>query len=129
MDAKTVLVVDDEEDSRDICTTLLRHYGYHVLQATDGEYAVQLAREQRPDLILMDLMLPKLDGWSAGEWIKRDPQTADIPIIALTVHFSEADQARARASGFDSYLIKPCEPNRVLEEVQQLIGQATAEGP
>ncbi len=125
MDAKTVLVVDDEEDSRDICRAILENHGYQVLQAIDGEYAVRLAREHHPDLILMDLMLPKLTGWSAGEWIKRDPETADIPVVALTVRAAEADRERARVSGFDSYLAKPCSPGRVLAEVKRLIGPAT----
>ncbi len=126
MNAKTVLVVEDEEDSRNIYATLLRYHGYQVLEAMDGEHGVRLAREQHPDLILMDLRLPRLNGWSAAEWIKREPETTHIPIIALTVHASAADQERAHAAGFDSYLVKPCIPSRALEEVRRFIGPPAA---
>lgn len=125
MDTKSVLVVEDDENCRNIWAAILDHHGYRVLEATDGEAGVRVAREQRPDLILMDLVLPRLNGWSAAEWIRREPETAQIPLVALTACASGADRERADTLGFDSYLAKPCAPSRVLAEVERLIGPAT----
>ncbi|MBV9774781.1 MAG: response regulator [Gemmatimonadetes bacterium] len=123
MDSKTVLVVDDDADSRNICTLFLQHHGYHVVEAADGEEGVRRARERRPDLILMDVTLPVLDGWAATERIKTDPDTSAIPVVILTGHALERDRARSLTLG-DAYLTKPCTPRRILEEVQRLIGAA-----
>ncbi len=121
---KRVLIVDDDADSRDICVTLLRHYHYDVLEASNGEEAVSLVGEQHPDLVLMDAMLPVLDGWAATERLKSAPETADIPVVMVTACAHGFEQERGRTCGVDSYLTKPCEPMRVLEEVQRFIGPA-----
>ncbi|HEX2092133.1 MAG TPA: response regulator [Longimicrobiaceae bacterium] len=123
MDPKTVLVVDDDPDARNICTLFLQHHGYRVLEATDGEQGVRTAREEYPDLILMDVTLPVLDGWTATERLKADRETALIPVIILTGHAMDHDRARALELG-EGYLPKPCSPRRILEEVQRLIGAA-----
>ena len=81
---KTVLVVEDIAEQRNILVTLLRYSGYEVLEAADGEEAIQLARARRPDLILMDAGLPRLDGWQATERLKQDPITSEIPVVMLT---------------------------------------------
>jgi two-component system, cell cycle response regulator DivK len=124
MAPKTVLVVDDLEEQRDISATLLRHHGYRVLEASGGEEAIRIAHEQQPGVILLDMMMTVLDGWEVADRLRQDPRTADIPIIALTVRHTEEDQERAREAGADSYLVKPCYPADVLSEVQRFIGPA-----
>lgn len=124
MAAKTVLVVDDIKEQRDISATFLRHHGYRVVEASGGEEAMRLAREQKPDAILLDMMMVAPDGWAVTDQLKHDPETARIPIIALTVSHTEEDQERARAAGVDSYLVKPCFPIDALEEVRRFIGPA-----
>lgn len=119
MPTKTVLLVDDDEDSRTICVTILEHHGYSVVQAADGGEGLRMARELRPDVILMDVTLPVLDGWTATSELKQSPETAEIPVIMLTARALDADRARGRDSGCDSYLTKPCSPSLVLEEVRK----------
>lgn len=122
MPPKTVLLVDDDEDSRTICTTILHHHGYRTVEAADGAEGVRITRELRPDLVLMDVTLPVLDGWAATSQLKADPATAAIPIVVLTARALDADRALSEQSGADSFLTKPCSPRLVLTEVQRLIG-------
>src|SRR5258708_9031730 len=117
----TVLLVEDNEDNRIISSTVLRHVGYHVLEAEDGEQALEVARASRPNLILMDISIPKIDGWEATRAIRRDPQLRDIPIIALTAHALPDDRERAAEIGFSAYLAKPVEPRAAVAEVQRSI--------
>ena len=121
---KTVLLVEDNEDNRTIYSTVLRHLGYQVIEAVDGLQAVALARSELPDLILMDISLPGMDGWEATRVLREDPSTRAIPIVALTAHALADDRKRAMEVGFDSYLAKPVEPNAVIAEVRRLIGSA-----
>ena len=125
---QTVLLVEDNEDNRIIYSTVLRHLGYEVVEAIDGVQAVSLARSLRPDLILMDISIPELDGWEATKILRKDPVTRDIPIIALTAHALADDRERATLVGFSSYLAKPIEPRAVVAEVRRWIGGA-AGGP
>lgn len=124
---KTVLLVEDNDYNLDIYGTMLRHVGFEVLEATDGEAAVRLARERKPDLILMDVSLPGMDGWTATRLLKKDDETSSIPIIALTAHALPADQETSRVAGCDGYLAKPIEPRRVVEEVERVLGKADSE--
>jgi CheY-like chemotaxis protein len=119
---QTLLLVEDNEDNRIIYSTVLRHIGYEVVEAVDGVEAIALARSVRPDLILMDISLPQIDGWEATRILRQDPLTRDIPIIALTAHALADDRERAQAIGFTSYLAKPVEPRAVVAEVQRWIG-------
>ena len=121
MQSKTVLVVDDDGDSRLICSTILLHHGFRIVEAGDGLEAVQTAQAERPDVILMDLALPSLDGWSALERLRSDPHTADIPVIVLTAHATAEALAQGRRAGVDGYLTKPCSPSRVLDEVRRVV--------
>ncbi len=121
---KTVLLVEDNEDNLAVYRTILDHVGYNVLEARDGEEGVTRAREEHPDLILMDISIPKIDGWEATRRLKADQATRDIPILALTAHALEEDRERAIAAGCDGYLAKPVEPRRVVEEVQRFVGPA-----
>ena len=124
--SKTVLLVEDNEDNRTVYRTILEHFGYQVIEARNGEDGVRMAREDHPDLILMDISIPIIDGWEATRILKGDGATRDIPIIALTAHALATDRAKAQEVGCDGYLAKPVEPRRVVEEVQKhLDRQAT----
>ena len=128
----TILLVEDQEDNRTIYRTILAHAGYRVLEAVDGEAAVRTAREQRPDLVLMDISIPRLDGWEATRILREDPTTAQIPVVALTAHALAHDRARAAQLGYAAYLVKPIAPMAVVAEVQRLLegrdGAAQADG-
>jgi two-component system cell cycle response regulator DivK len=119
---KTVLLVEDNEDNLVVYRTILDHVGYAVLEARDGEEGVRRARLELPDLILMDISIPKLDGWEATTRLKADAATRAIPVIALTAHALDEDRKRAANAGCDGYLAKPIEPSRVVEEVERFIG-------
>jgi CheY-like chemotaxis protein len=123
-----ILLAEDNEDNRTIYRTILEHSGYTVVEAQDGEAAVRLAAEERPDLILLDISMPLLDGWEAARQIRELPDVPRVPIVALTAHALQQDRARAIAEGFDSYLAKPVEPRRVVEEVRRLLDGGAAEG-
>jgi two-component system, cell cycle response regulator DivK len=121
--SRTILLVEDHEDNRIVYRTMLEHFGYRVILAGDGGEGVRLAREERPDLILMDVSIPVMDGWEATRTLKADAGTARIPVIALTAHALAADRERAHEVGCDGYLAKPVEPRRVLEEVRRFLGE------
>lgn len=127
--AQTLLLVEDNEDNRIIYCTVLRHLGYIVLEAQDGVQAVELARSAQPDLILMDISIPRMDGWEATRVLRGDPRTSAIPIIALTAHALADDRARASQVGFTSYLAKPIEPRVVVAEIRRWIGDGSAKKP
>ena len=118
-----ILVVEDESIiARDLQQTL-EHLGYRVPRVShDGTEALRFVREERPDLILMDISIPIVDGWEATRILKSDPATSGIPIIALTAHALATDRAKAQEVGCDGYLAKPCEPRRVVAEVETFIG-------
>ena len=113
-----ILLVDDDVDSRFICRTILTYAGFTVIECGDGESAVHLARLACPDLILMDLSLPILDGLGAVRALKGDGATSGIPVVALTAHALPPERQRAADAGFDGYLTKPIAPMRVLDEVR-----------
>ncbi len=125
VEQKTVLVVDDDPDCRIIYSKLLQHAGYGVIEAQNGTEGVRRAQEHRPNLIVMDLRLPMLDGWQAAEQIRQDPEMADTPIIAFTAQVIPGDDERAQNAGFARYFAKPVEPHDVLQDIQQRIGPAT----
>lgn len=118
-----ILLVEDDEDSRFVYQLLFEDQGFQVLMAASGEEGLRLAREAKPQAIIMDVSIPGVDGWTATQRLKADPQIADIPVIVLTAHAFPEDRHRAEAVGCDAYLTKPCEPREVLEEVRrQLAG-------
>lgn len=118
---KTILIVEDIELNRELLAQLLED-DHRLLLAGDGVSALELARTQ-PDLILMDLSLPKLDGWEATRRLKADPAFAHIPIIVLTAHAMRGDEERARASGCDDFLTKPIDEDRLFEKVARYLGR------
>lgn len=121
---KTILIVEDVELNRELLVQLLED-DYRLLIATDGEEAVALAREQEPDLILMDLSLPRMDGWEATRRIKADDALRRTPVIALTAHAMQGDEAQARASGCDDYLTKPIDEDRLFDRIAAYLGTET----
>jgi CheY-like chemotaxis protein len=128
MALSTVLLVEDNEDNRTIYTTILRHVGHEVIEAANGEDGIRLALERQPNVILMDVAMPGIDGWEATRRLKGDPQTARIPVIALTAHAMAEDRQRAVDAGCEGYLAKPIEPRRVVEEVNRMLERIAAAG-
>jgi two-component system, cell cycle response regulator DivK len=112
--SKRILVIEDTEDNRRILRDLLTHAGYQVLEAVNGERGVAAAAEHRPDLILMDVQLPVLDGYEATRRIKADPNLQHIPVIAVTSYALSGDEAKARTAGCDGYIAKPFSPRQIL---------------
>jgi two-component system, cell cycle response regulator DivK len=123
---KSVLLVEDNEDNAIIYSTILRYGGFDVIEARDGLAGVEAAVAFRPALILMDISIPIIDGLEATRRIKANPETAHIPIIALTAHALACDQGRAIQAGCDGYIPKPAEPRLVLATVQRYLGNAAA---
>ena len=117
----TILLVEDNELNRDMLSRRLIRRGYEVVSAQDGQTGVEMARSSAPDLILMDMSLPVLDGWEATRRLKADPATHDIPVIALTAHAMSSDRARAIEAGCDDYDTKPIELPRLLEKITMLL--------
>ncbi|MGH7477302.1 MAG: response regulator [Longimicrobiales bacterium] len=122
MAPKRVLIVEDNHDTRTIYSMILRHVGYETAEALHGEEGVRKARERPPDLILMDLSMPVLDGWGANEQLKADPRTASIPVVMVTAHSGLVTPKSAREAGFASLLLKPVETRRLVELVETMIG-------
>ena len=115
-----ILLVEDNEMNRDMLSRRLERRGYQVVLALDGEQGVALAQSERPDLILMDLSLPVLDGWEATRRLKAAPETHPIPILALTAHAMVDDQEKALAAGCDDYDTKPIDFPRLLAKIEAL---------
>ena len=120
--AKTVLIVEDQIEMRAINAMYLHHHGYRVLAADNGVDGVRAAREEMPDIILMDISIPGLDGIRATEQLKRDPDTGGIPVLIITAHPYGSVGKRAVDAGCDGYLTKPCDPRRILQEVRNRLG-------
>jgi two-component system, cell cycle response regulator DivK len=116
---KRILVVEDQEDNRQIIRDLLVHAGFEVIEVGDGEKALSATAAQRPDVILMDIQLPLLDGYEATRRIKADPTLKHIPIIVITSYALGGDEAKARAAGCDAYMAKPFSPKALLAKVRE----------
>jgi CheY-like chemotaxis protein len=117
-----ILIVEDNENNRDMLSRRLTRRGYEVVVAVDGADGLARARSERPALILMDMSLPVIDGWEATRRLKADPETAAIPIIALTAHAMLSDRDKALEAGCDGYETKPIELPRLLEAMEKLLG-------
>ena len=121
MARKKILVVDDTEWNRDLVVQLLEDE-YTVVEAVDGEEAVKKAEQERPDLILMDLGMPVMDGWEATRKIKANGDLKHIPIIAVTSHAMVGDEIQAREAGCDDYLPKPIDENELIRKIKKFLG-------
>jgi two-component system cell cycle response regulator DivK len=117
--SKRILAVDDQEDNRRILRDLLTSAGYEVIEAVNGEEAVTLAESQRPDLILMDIQLPDIDGYEATRRIKANPALRGTPLIVVTSYALSGDEAKATAAGADAYVSKPFSPRALLAKVRE----------
>jgi two-component system cell cycle response regulator DivK len=122
--SKRILVVEDQEDNRAILRDVLSAAGYDLIEAESGDRAKPLAEEHRPDLILMDIQLPILDGYSATRQIKADPQLRTIPIIVVTSYALSGDEAKARDAGCDDYVTKPFSPKMLLGKIRKHLGES-----
>lgn len=116
-----ILLVEDNEMNRDMLSRRLQRKGYDVIMATDGQQGVDMARSGQPDLVLMDMSLPVLDGWEATRSIKTGPTTKHIPIIAITAHAMAGDKERAFEAGCDEYDTKPVDLPRLLVKIEVLL--------
>jgi CheY-like chemotaxis protein len=119
-----ILLVEDNEMNRDMLSRRLMRKGYEVLLALDGAQGVAVTVAERPDLVLMDMSLPVLDGWEATRRLKAAPETRSIPVIALTAHAMSTDRVKAAEAGCDDYDTKPVELPRLLEKIERLLGAA-----
>jgi CheY-like chemotaxis protein len=121
---KTVLIVDDDPDARFVLTAVLNHDGYRVIEAADGAAAVSQASRHRPDIIVMDIRMPTMSGLAAGEAIRRDERTRDIPIVALTGESFDGDEEALRRIGtlFAVFVRKPVKPTVMRETIREIIG-------
>ena len=120
---KRILVVEDQEDLRGVLRTLLTGSGYEMLEAVDGETGVARAKSDRPDLILMDIQMPVLDGYEATRRIKADPDLKGIPVIAVSSFAMKGDEEKARAAGCDHYVTKPYSPMQLLRVIRGTLGE------
>jgi CheY-like chemotaxis protein len=122
-----ILLVEDDEMNRDMLSRRLVKREYEVVIAVDGEQGVAMARSESPDIILMDMSLPGIDGWTATRQVKSDESTRAIPIIALTAHAMAGDRERALEAGCDDFDTKPVELQRLLGKIESLLGGAAAD--
>lgn len=116
-----ILVIEDNLDNYELVRTILELAGYDTFQAINGRDGVNAARKQKPDLILMDMALPEMDGWDATERIRKHPETKDIPMIALTVHTLTLDRKRALDAGVNAYISKPFDAAQFLQVVESTL--------
>lgn len=119
---KLVLIVEDNADNQAVYSSILRHFGYEVVVANNAEEGISVARARVPDVVLMDISLPGMDGWEASRILKLTDETSHIPIVALTAHALAEDRKRAEEAGCSGYLAKPCEPRRTVAEVERFAG-------
>ena len=126
--ANKVLLVEDDPDTRLIYSTMLRFSGFDLVEARDGAEGVAIAAEQLPDVIVMNLVMPRVDGLSATEAIRSNPATSQIPIIACTAFLHQDGAVMAEDAGCDMYVEKPCDPTRLVEAVKDILGRKAAAG-
>jgi len=118
---RKILVVEDNQDNREMVVKVLKFHGYQVVEAVDGEEAIEKAKSENPDLILLDIYLPKMDGYEATKILKRDGRLKDIPVIALTAHAMKGNREEALAAGCDGYIPKPIDVRELPKQIQHFL--------
>jgi CheY-like chemotaxis protein len=121
-----ILLVEDNEMNRDMLSRRLMRKGYEVVIAVDGQLGVEMAAREKPDVVLMDMSLPVMDGWDATRHLKSQPDTQSIPVIALTAHAMASDREKALAAGCDDYDTKPVELQRLIDKIERLLSNGTS---
>ena len=121
-----ILIVEDNEINHDMLSRYLQMCGYDTVQAADGNSGFEMARQTAPDLVLMDVNLPEVDGWEITRRLKHDASTAGIPVIALTAHAMRGDREKSLAAGCDEYETKPIDFTRLIGKIESLISQEAA---
>lgn len=122
---RRILLVEDNEMNRDMLSRRLRRRGYEVIIAVDGQQGVTMARSSSPDIVLMDMSLPVMDGWQATQTLKASPGTKEIPVIALTAHAMSTDREKAMEAGCDDYDTKPIELTRLIAKMESLMARTS----
>ncbi len=122
--SQTILVADDNRQIRMLVKAALRSGGYEIVEAEDGEQAVELVTQEPPDLVLLDVMMPKLDGFEVLHFLRKRPETSSVRVVMLTTAAQETDRERAEAEGVEGYVVKPFEPT----ELKRVVAEALAEG-
>lgn len=116
-----ILIVEDNEMNLDMLSRRLARKGYEIISARDGESGITACRDQRPDVVLMDMSLPVMDGWSATRALKQDVATAQIPVVALTAHAMQADREKALEAGCDAFATKPIDLPELIQTIESLV--------
>jgi len=124
---KKILVVDDEKDLTALVSLHMKMAGYEVLSASNGEKALVVARQEKPDLIILDLMLPKIDGWEVCRRLRQDPEIKNVPVIMLTARAETEDKLKGFEAGADDYVTKPFSPRELIARVKRVLARAEAE--
>ena len=119
--SQRILIVEDTEDNRQIIRDLLTSFDYELLEAVDGAEGVAMAQTHRPDLILMDIQLPVIDGYEATRQIRAIPELAGVPIVAVTSYALSGDEAKTREAGCDGYIAKPFSPRQLLAKIREFL--------
>ena len=128
-DRPCVLLVDDYPDAREMYSEYLAFSGFDVIEAANGIEALQRAADERPDIILMDLSLPVMDGWEATRRLKADARTSSIPVVALTGHALAGISEGAKQAGCDAFVTKPCLPEDLVKEIRKVLDEPTGKKP
>ena len=123
MTAETILIVEDNPVNQKLFITILKQYGYRLLKAADGEEALKIASQELPDLILMDLQLPKMSGYMVTQLLKEQPGTQHIPVVALTAHAMPEERDHAQQVGFSAYITKPIDTRAFPDQIRAILTQ------
>lgn len=116
-----ILIVEDNEENREVLSRRLQRRGYDVITANDGQQGVEMARAEKPDLVLLDMNMPVMDGWQAAQQLRSDPATQALPIVGLTAHAMEGDREKALAAGCSDYHAKPVDFPKLMTQVEELL--------
>ena len=126
---KTILLIEDNEQNRYLATFLLENHGYAVIQAPDGPLGIELASRVRPQLILLDIQLPTMDGYAVARELRNNPALSDTPIVAVTSYAMTGDREKTIAAGCNGYIEKPINPETFVAEIERYLGRSRTESP